>query len=111
MRPTPAFLSSASLLLLTTNTQAFPQPAKAEGRFLNDFRAQLRDTTLYPLILNPLDINKLTCGSFLTLFDNSNSDITVAADACLFGLLLGTLGVGALPLLSDEEGATDSYSA
>merc|ERR1711892_421622 len=55
--------------------------------------AELRDSFLYPVLLNPLSINKLTCGSVLTLYDNSDSDITVAADICLITLLIGKLMV------------------
>merc|ERR1711892_792506 len=55
--------------------------------------AEVRDSFLYPVPLNPLSINKLTCGSVLTLFDNSDSDIIVAADICLITLLIGKLMV------------------
>ena len=60
--------------------------------------AQVRDSFLYPLILNPLNVNKLTCGSVLTLYDNSSSDITVAADICLITLLIVKL-VFLLPII------------
>ena len=60
--------------------------------------AELRDSFLYPLILNPLQINKLTCGSVVTLYDNNSDDITVAADICLITLLIGKLMV-LLPLI------------
>ena len=63
--------------------------------------AQLRDSFLYPVILNPLQINKLTCGSVLTLYDNSSNDITVAADVCLITLLIGKLMV-LLPIILDN---------
>ena len=63
--------------------------------------AQLRDSFLYPVILNPLQINKLTCGSVLTLYDNSSNNITVAADVCLITLLIGKLMV-LLPIILDN---------
>merc|ERR1712106_573350 len=63
--------------------------------------AELRDSFLYPLMLNPLSINKLTCGSVLTLYDNSDSDITVAADICLITLLVGKLMV-LLPIILEN---------
>ena len=56
--------------------------------------AQVRDSFLYPLILNP-------CGSVLTLYDNSSSDITVAADICLITLLIGKLMV-LLPIILEN---------
>merc|ERR1711892_513545 len=63
--------------------------------------AEVRDSILYPVLLNPLSINKLTCGSVLTLFDNSDGDITVAADICLITLLLGKLMV-LLPIILEN---------
>merc|ERR1711892_453478 len=63
--------------------------------------AEVRDSFLYPLLLNPLSINKLTCGSVLTLYDNSDSDITVAADICLITLLIGKLMV-LLPIILEN---------
>merc|ERR1712123_227397 len=63
--------------------------------------AEVRDSFLYPVLLNPLSINKLTCGSVLTLYDNSDSEITVAADICLITLLLGKLMV-LLPIILEN---------
>jgi hypothetical protein len=63
--------------------------------------AQVRDSFIYPLLLNPLQINKLTCGSVLTLYDNSSEDITVAADICLITLLIGKLMV-LLPIILEN---------
>merc|ERR1711892_17145 len=63
--------------------------------------AEVRDSFLYPVLLNPLSINKLTCGSVLTLFDNSDSEITVAADICLITLLVGKLMV-LLPIILEN---------
>merc|ERR1711892_440776 len=63
--------------------------------------AELRDSLLYPVLLNPLSINKLTCGSVLTLYDNSDSNITVAADICLITLLVGKLMV-LLPIILEN---------
>merc|ERR1712106_480423 len=63
--------------------------------------AELRDSFLYPVLLNTPSINKLTCGSVLILFDNSDSDITVAADIRLITLLVGKLMV-LLPIILDN---------
>merc|ERR1712106_770692 len=63
--------------------------------------AEVRDSFLYPVLLNPLSINKLTCGSVLTLYDNSDSEITVAADICLITLLVGKLMV-LLPIILEN---------
>ena len=63
--------------------------------------AQVRDSFIYPLLLNPLQINKLTCGSVLTLYDNSSNDLTVAADVCLITLLIGKLMV-LLPIILEN---------
>merc|ERR1712106_347834 len=63
--------------------------------------AEVRDSFLYPVLLNPLSVNKLTCGSVLTLFDSSDSEITVAADICLITLLVGKLMV-LLPIILEN---------
>merc|ERR1711892_1526668 len=63
--------------------------------------AEVRDSFLHPVLLNPLSINKLTCGSVLTFFDNSDSDITVAADICLITFLVGKLMV-LLPIILEN---------
>merc|ERR1712123_143157 len=63
--------------------------------------AEVRDSFLYPVLLNPLSINKLTCGSVMTLYDNNDSEITVAADICLITLLLGKLMV-LLPIILEN---------
>merc|ERR1712128_124471 len=63
--------------------------------------AEVRDSFLYPVLLNPLSINKVTRGSVLTLYDNSDSEITVAADICLITLLIGKLMV-LLPIILEN---------
>merc|ERR1711892_948886 len=63
--------------------------------------AEVRDSFLYPVLLNPLSINKLTCGSVMTLYDNNDSEITVAADICLITLLVGKLMV-LLPIILEN---------
>jgi len=56
---------------------------------LGDFVAELRDSLVVPLLLNPFEVNKLTCGSIITFYDNSaGADATVAVDLCLTALLL-----------------------
>ena len=70
--------------------------------------AEVRDSFLYPVLLNPLSINKLTCGSVLTLYDNSDSDITVAADICLITLLIGKLMV-LFPIILENLNVQTNY--
>merc|ERR1711892_892007 len=93
-------LHLATLILSLVSVKGLPQ-LDEESRNFGFINAEVRDTTLYPLVLNPLNINKLTCGSLINLIDNSNEDITVSADACLIGLLFGSLGV--LPILFGPE--------
>ena len=82
-------LTMLYLCLLLTAVSAYSPPDNSGENMARTFgvlTAQVRDSFLYPLILNPLNVNKLTCGSVLTLYDNSSSDITVAADTvCLKG--------------------------
>merc|ERR1712106_1204383 len=82
------------------HTFAFPANVKenADGRTFGVMSATVRDSSSYPLVLDPTKINKLTCGSLLTLLDNSTPALTVTADACLIlGLLAASFG--ALPML------------
>ena len=92
------------LCLLLTAVSAYSPPDNSGENMARTFgvlTAQVRDSFLYPLILNPLNVNKLTCGSVLTLYDNSSSDITVAADICLITLLIGKLMV-LLPIILEN---------
>ena len=92
------------LCLLLTVVSAYSPPDNSGENMARTFgvlTAQVRDSFLYPLILNPLNVNKLTCGSVLTLYDNSSSDITVAADICLISLLIGKLMV-LLPIILEN---------
>ena len=86
-------------LLLTTLSAVTASDGMA--RTVGVLTAEMRDSFLYPLIINPFQINKLTCGSVLTLYDNSSSDITVAADICLITLLIGKLMV-LLPIILEN---------
>jgi len=72
---------------------------------LGNFVAELRDSLVVPLLLNPFEVNKLTCGSIITFYDNSaNADATVAVDLCLSALLLVKLIVIVPMILSNMEG-------
>ena len=73
-------------------------PLAGDKRTFGVLSATVRDSSSYPLVLDPFKINKVTCGSLLTLLDFSTSDLTVTADACLIlGLLVASFG--ALPML------------
>merc|ERR1711892_1059412 len=90
-----AFASHAS------STELTGAPDDNMAKTFGVLTAELRDSFLYPVLLNPLSINKLTCGSVLTLYDNSSNDITVAADVCLITLLIGKLMV-LLPMILEN---------
>jgi len=71
---------------------------------LGDFVAELRDSLVVPLLLNPFEVNKLTCGSIITFYDNSaGADATVAVDLCLTALLLAKLIVIVPMILSNMD--------
>merc|ERR1711881_427398 len=99
------YLTMLCLCLLLTTVSAFNTPETAGNhnmaRTFGVLTAEVRDSFLYPLLLNPLQINKLTCGSVLTLYDNSSNDMTVAADICLITLLIGKLMV-LLPIILEN---------
>merc|ERR1711892_200738 len=85
----------------TSSTELPGAPDDSMAKTFGVLTAEVRDSFLYPVLLNPLSINKLTCGSVLTLFDNSDSEITVAADICLVTLLVGKLMV-LLPIILEN---------
>ena len=61
----------------------------ASDEAFDDLVSEFRDSSVYPLILNPLSVNKLHCGSVITFYDASTSnDATVAVDVCLTALIL-----------------------
>jgi len=99
------YLTMLYLCLLLTTVSAFTTAETAGNhnmaRTFGVLTAEVRDSFLYPLLLNPLQINKLTCGSVLTLYDNSSNDMTVAADICLITLLIGKLMV-LLPIILEN---------
>merc|ERR1719350_432911 len=81
--------------LLVTRVKASPIDTQDEamehraGEALDSLVTEFRDSSVYPLILNPLAVNKLHCGSVITFYDNSASaDATVAVDVCLTALIL-----------------------
>ena len=59
------------------------------------FKAEVRDSNI--ISFDPTKINKVTCGSYYTIMDQSTDALTVSADACLLGLMAATFG--AIPLL------------
>ena len=73
------------------------------------FSKTLQDTgsSLYPVLVRPWTVNKVTCGSLLTLLDNSLSDVTVSFDACLVALILLNIFIFG-PLLFADVG--DKFS-
>jgi len=81
--------------LLVTRVAASPIETQDQamehrgGEALDSLVTEFRDSSVYPLILNPLAVNKLHCGSVITFYDNSASaDATVAVDVCLTALIL-----------------------
>merc|ERR1719232_855483 len=94
LSPIISSLVTISCLLVTrvtaspieTQDQAMEHRA---GEALDSLVTEFRDSSVYPLILNPLAVNKLHCGSVITFYDNSASaDATVAVDVCLTALIL-----------------------
>lgn len=76
-----------------------------EASSLGSFVAELRDSLVVPLLLNPFEVNKLTCGSIITFYDNSaDANATVAVDLCLTALLIAKLIVIVPMILTTMEG-------
>jgi len=56
---------------------------------IDDISKQLKDSAVYPILLNPFSVTKLHCGSIVTFYDNSPSDgATVALDVCLTAFII-----------------------
>ena len=83
------------LIFLVGVSQAFEE--EKEGRSFGVFKAEVRDSNIYPISFDPTKINKVTCGSYYTIMDQSTDALTVSADACLLGLMVATFG--AIPLM------------
>merc|ERR1719360_332860 len=89
-------LVTISCVLVTQRVAASPietqdeaMEHRATGEALDNLVSEFRDSSVYPLILNPLAVNKRHCGSVITFYDNSaSSDATVAVDVCLTALIL-----------------------
>merc|ERR1711892_1061757 len=95
---------SVVVICLASCTSSTELPGAYDDNMSKTFgvlTAEVRDSFLYPVLLNPLSTNKLTCGSVLTLYDNSDSEITVAADICRITLLVGKLMV-LLPIILEN---------
>ena len=75
-------------------------PLKEEPRSFGVFKAEVRDSTSLPLVVDPTKINKITCGSFLTLMESPDPSLTVSMDVCLLGLIL--VSFGAVPMVVNQ---------
>lgn len=68
---------------------------------------KLQDSALFPVLVKPWSVNKITCGSILTFFDNSYSEVTVSLDACLIALLIVNILIFAPLFLADLNSVLD----
>ena len=95
-------LSNICLLIQLGLGSAKAMPVEDEdGRSFSVFKAELRDSSANPWIMDPTKINKVTCGSYWTVLDNSSPSLTVSADACLLGLIFASFG--AVPLIMSQQ--------
>ena len=67
----------------------------------------IQDSSVYPILVKPWTVNKVTCGSLLTFLDAATPDVTVSFDACLVALILLNLFIFG-PLLWADVG--DKFS-
>merc|ERR1711971_298765 len=108
-----AYIALVSLIVGTVIAGPVAEPVQVqdvdavtrdETGSLSNFVAELRDSLVAPLLLNPFEVNKLTCGSIITFYDNSaDADATVAVDLCLTALLLAKMFVIVPMILSNME--------
>jgi len=108
-------LSIALGLLVATTIKAVPLETRDNGDIelesgvnekMEILVAEFRESTVLPLILNPLQITKLTCGSLFTFYDVSTSNLTVSVDVCLVSLLLAKLLV-VVPVIIEQLEITE----
>merc|ERR1712098_520424 len=58
-----------------------------------DLRVELRNSPVLPLLLNPFQITKLTCGSLLPSYDTGATDATVPVDLCLTAFIVAKVSI------------------
>ena len=56
-----------------------------------ELTAELKDSSLLSVLTRPWLINKVTCGSMVTILDTSSEDVMVTVDICLIALLLANI--------------------
>ena len=101
-------ISSLSILLQVWMTTLFALPAHLveleDGKTFGVLSATTRDSSSYPLVLDPLRINMVTYGSLLTLLYYSSPALTVTVECrCL------SYFVFACPKLWSSTNVTRSY--
>lgn len=94
-------LVSVLVLVLMGRTMAGPLMEEENRAAKDNEDAQWRDSVILPLLLNPFQITKLTCGSVITFYDAPQDDATVAVDVCLTALLVAKLIV-VIPFLLES---------
>jgi len=84
-------VSFISAVPLQTEDEVMEHRSDARDSF-GSFVMEFRDSSVYPILLNPFAVNKLHCGSVITFYDTTTtSDATVAVDLCLTALLLAKM--------------------
>lgn len=77
-----------------------------ETNSLKELAVELKESTVFPLLLNPFQvmclhlfsfscsqITKMTCGSLITFYDSQQEDATVAVDVCLTALIIAKVPI------------------
>ena len=65
---------------------------------------QAQDTSVFSILTRPWLINKVTCGSMMTLLDTSSTEVMVTVDICLIALLVANLILFSPLIFSDVNG-------
>ncbi|XP_023337793.1 uncharacterized protein LOC111708598 [Eurytemora carolleeae] len=69
---------------------------------LKSLAAEFRESVLAPLLVNPLQITALTCGSVFTFYNSGANTPSVSLDLCLLGIIIAKILVVSLPVLFYE---------
>ena len=69
--------------------------------------AGVTDSSVFSILTRPWLINKVTCGSMMTILDTSSTDVMVTVDICLIALLIANIILFSPLIFSDLHGILD----
>ena len=74
---------------------------------LGRLAAGVTDSSVFSILARPWLINKVTCGSMMTILDTSSTEVMVTVDICLIALLIANIILFSPLIFSDLHGILD----